>query len=662
MHTVRNQSVRPQRSLVPSALDLCVLAGLAVAALAAFAPTFRNRFVNWDDPVVLLDNPHLGRPGIFSWAFSTTLIGHYHPLAWLVWSAMVSVFGLSAPAFHALSLAGHIVNGVLVYVLTLRLLATATLTATARRAAASLAACAFLLHPTSVEAVAWASAWPYVLSLTALLAALLAYLNGRHITAIACYAASLLTRASALAFPIVLLVVDIYPLARHRRTSLKRLALEKVPYAVLAAAMAFAESHAREVASLQEVGLGARLTLAAAAPFVYFRRLVWPVRLSPLDPLPISPAIQWVPLVLAIVGLVTVTLAVYAFRRTLPMLAAGWIAYGALLAPVAGLTPSGLQATADRYVYVPGVVIWIVAGTACAALMARRARAAATVNAVAIGMAAAVMVTLGVLTWNQTRYWSDSIALWTRAAELNPRNDIATYNLAVALAASGREDEAIGHYEETLALVPDHDLARHQLNRLQAARAEREGDRLATSGQFEQAADQYTRALALDATRLHARAARGMALLQRGRLHEAAADLRAAVDGGVKDAEVSNGLAFLLMQSGDAKQAAAILSRALGDHPDDVNLKHNLARLLATADDPAVRDAPRALALARDVCERTDNNDPRALDTLAAAYAVNGQLDNARATASRALARARELGDQETAAEIAAHAAAYQKR
>jgi Flp pilus assembly protein TadD len=344
------------------------------------------------------------------------------------------------------------------------------------------------------------------------------------------------------------------------------------------------------------------------------------------------------------------------------MLATGWIAYLVLLAPVAGLTPSGLQATADRYLYVPSVVIWIVAGAALAAMMTERTRAIAGLNTIAIGALAVVMIAFGTLTWRQTRYWSDSIALWTRAADLNPRNDVATYNLAVALAQSGRDDEAIRRYEDTLALVPDHDLARQQLNHLQAARAEREGDRLATSGRFEEATEQYARALALDSTRLHARAARGMALLQRGRVQEASADLRAAVDGGVKDAEVSNGLAFALMQTGDTKQAAAILSRALAGHPDDLNLKHNLARLLATAPDRDVRDGRRALELAMDVCERTDNKDPRALDTLAAAYASNGQLDNARAIASRALARARELGDKEAAAEIAAHAAAYQKR
>ena len=97
----------------------------------------------------------------------------------------------------------------------------------------------------------------------------------------------------------------------------------------------------------------------------------------------------------------------------------------------------------------------------------------------------------------------------------------------------------------------------------------------------------------------------------------------------------------------------------MSQHPDNVNLKHNLARLLATSPDPAVRDAPRAIRLALEVCDRTGNRDPRALDTLAAAYAAAGQLDAARAAASRAFARARELGDQQTAAEIAEHARRY---
>src|SRR5204863_8138813 len=107
--------------------------------------------------------------------------------------------------------------------------------------------------------------------------------------------------------------------------------------------------------------------------------------------------------------------------------------------------------------------------------------------------AAGLFTMLAMLTWHQTQYWKDSISLWTRAADIDPRNDIATYNLASALAEAGREDEAIGRYEQTLRLVPDHDLARQNLAILQAARAEREADRLAEAGRQDEASDQYSR-------------------------------------------------------------------------------------------------------------------------------------------------------------------------
>ena len=93
-----------------------------------------------------------------------------------------------------------------------------------------------------------------------------------------------------------------------------------------------------------------------------------------------------------------------------------------------------------------------------------------------------------------------------------------------------------------------------------------------------------------------------------------------------------------------------------------MNVKHNLARLLATAADPRVRDGARALQLALEVCERTGNRDPRALDTLSAAYAAEGRFDLAREAASRAAARARELGDAEAAAAIDRRARSYARR
>jgi len=323
---------------------------------------------------------------------------------------------------------------------------------------------------------------------------------------------------------------------------------------------------------------------------------------------------------------------------------------------VAGFTPTGLQATADRYMYVPGALIAVVVGLAIG-----RAAATRRVGVAAITAAATAIAALGVLTWQQARYWNNSTTLWTRVAELDARNDVATYNLAAALAESGRDNDAIAWYERTLALVPDHDLARRNLAILRATQAERHADALATAGRAGEAAAEYARALAFDPKRSHARAARGMLLMKRGQFREAAAELQLAVDAGAADVEVYNALAFALLQTGDVRRAATVLERAVAAHPESVNLTHNLARLLATATDPTVRDGSRAVELALDVCARTDSRDPRALDTLAAAYSAAGRIDLARATALRAEARARELGDADTAAEIASHARSYRR-
>ena len=635
---------------VPRLFDVSVV---VLATVAVFWPVLHNRFVNWDDPEVLVNNPHLGGPGIVAWAFTTTLIGHYQPLAWLVWSSFRSLFGLSPAAFHALSLTGHVVNSLLVYAVVLRLAQAGGLAPLEGRVAACAGALAFSLHPLQVEAVAWASAFPYVLSLAALLLAFLAYLNGRRFTSLACYGVSLLARAIGIGFPVVLLLVDVYPLDRLKQTAFRRLAVEKIPFIVFAGAATVAESHAREIATHQEVGSGARLTLSVTAPFVYLGRILLPLHLSPLNPLPITPAIDLVPLVLGTLGLASITSAAWLLRRQWPMPGVAWIAYLVLLAPVAGLTPSGLQSTADRYLYLPGLVALIAIGISIARLSTMSGRGAVALTALV------VLAALGAQTRRQTQYWSESVTLWTRAADVDPRNDVATYNLAIALADAGREDEAIHRYEQTLQLVPDHDLARRNLTVIRAARAEREGDRLAGAGRMDEAAASYTEALALDGKRLHSHAARGLILMRRGRFDGAADDLQVAFDGHVADPEVANALAFTLRQTGRTGDAVAVLKRAVAEHPENVNLAHNLARLLATAADPRLRDGDLALHLALEVRDRTQGRDPRALDTLAAAYAAAGRPAQARATAKQAEALARKIGDVEAADEIAARARGY---
>src|SRR5262245_15210091 len=142
----KGQTRRSTRS-TRSTRDVWLPALMVVATVAAFWPVVGNQLVNWDDPDVLVKNAQLAGPGIVRWAFTTDLIGHYQPLSWLIWSALKSAFGLSARAFHGLSLTAHLLNGLLVFILTFRLARAGKLSDGRARIVAAVACFTFALHP-----------------------------------------------------------------------------------------------------------------------------------------------------------------------------------------------------------------------------------------------------------------------------------------------------------------------------------------------------------------------------------------------------------------------------------------------------------------------------------------------------------------------------------
>ena len=101
---------------------LLVLIPLAV--LAAFWPTLRADFITWDDDANFLNNPHFR--GLdwrnLRWMFTTLYMGNYQPLSWLASCLGYSLWGMHPFGYHATSLAFHMVNAVLFYLVTARLL------------------------------------------------------------------------------------------------------------------------------------------------------------------------------------------------------------------------------------------------------------------------------------------------------------------------------------------------------------------------------------------------------------------------------------------------------------------------------------------------------------------------------------------------------------
>jgi protein O-mannosyl-transferase len=560
------------------AAALAVVLALAVAALVGVAG---NDHLNWDDQAALVENPALDRPGVVGWAFSTTHMSHYQPLSWLAWALARRSFGSTPAVHHVLSLALHLVNAALLLILAMRLGSLAGLAPAPRCVAALTAALFFAVHPLRVEPVAWASGFPYVLALAPLLLAVVLYLryaSGSGTRAalgasVFCYGVSLLCRAFSPALPFVLLVLDV-ALGRLQRLGLRRAILEKLPYAALALAATFAEAGARRFAPLERVGVPERASEAALAPFVYLYRTIWPVGLSPLDPLSLERGTLLPGLVLGLALLAGVTVLAYRWRHERPWLLVGWLAYLLLLGPALGVLPSGLQATADRYTYLPSVPIALLTGAAAARLWGDAARRWIWV-ALGVGLTALLV---GV-TRHQVAYWRDSVTLWTHALELDANNDVALYNLAHALAKKGDAAGAEARYRRLLELVPDHDVGRRNLELLEAARLEREGNEAAAAGRFDEAIQLYGRALERDAARLHSRRSRGMALARLGRYAEAIPDLAQAAQAPDAEPEVAGALAFALVESGRRGEAVTTLRTALARHPGDPRLSEALASL-----------------------------------------------------------------------------------
>lgn len=666
---------------------LLLIVAIAAAVGVTYQPAAGFAFLNWDDHRVIVDNAALAQPGVARWAFTTTYMEHYQPVSWLLWAALRGTAAPDPARYHTVNIVLHALATLLVFAVARRLFdvghrgqspppidpgerspqrrassppklglsSSSDVSGRVAGIAAAGAALLYGLHPLRVEVVAWVSAMPYALATSLALAAVLAWLRTAaglsrlSWIALLLFALSLLCRPLALGVPIVLVILDVWLFTRPLRASLVR----AMPFFVVAAAAAGAEFVAR-VPGLSDAPWPYRLQSALSAPFLYIRHTLAPVSLTPLDVLPLDPVAS--PLIIgtslgAVVGLSALA---WHFRARQPAVLAAWLAYLALLAPAVGLVPSGLQATADRYTYLPGIVLAIVVAGAVAGRLPRGSVRAAVVTTAAIAVVACAAASRAALA-----YWSDSVTLWTRVVELDPLNDIGLYNLGVALADAGRPDAAAERYRAVLAVNPGHREARQNLDRLDAARLEHEGNELAARGRLADAAERYREALARDPNRTHAHAARGMALATLGRPGEAIPHLREALRLGDTDTAVANALAGMLVETGSMAEARAVLDRALTAHPGDVGLAHNLARLLVMLPRLPASDRMRAFRLAETVAQATGGQDARALDTLAASLAGIGRIADAREINARAAAVAMAQGNRDLAVQITARGRAY---
>src|SRR5438876_5829497 len=268
-------------------VDWLVPALIALVTFAAFLPTLQNQFVNWDDDENFLDNPHYRGLGWtqLRWMWTTFHLGHYIPLTWMTFGLDYRLWGMNPFGYHLTSLLLHAANAVVFFFVVRRIL-TLALPGPAERGhalavSAGFAALVFAIHPLRVESVAWATERRDVLSGLFYLSAILVYLRacergerGRwYWGAVALFGCALLSKSMAVSLPVVLLILDVYPLRRlggalgWRSTPARRVYVEKIPFVLLAAAASaiavMAQSSVHAAVSLAQLSALDRLAVAA---------------------------------------------------------------------------------------------------------------------------------------------------------------------------------------------------------------------------------------------------------------------------------------------------------------------------------------------------------------------------------------------------------------
>jgi len=602
-----------------------------LVSLVPFLPALDGQFLNWDDDENFLRNPSFRGLGWAQvrWMLTTTLMGHWIPVTWLSFGVNYSLGGMNPRGYHLGNLLLHGLNAALLLVVGRRLLTAARGGSTPRWAVetgALFAALLFALHPLRVESVAWITERRDVLSGCFYLLSTLAYLRavdgpalrrGWYAASIGAFALGLLSKASGVPLPLALLLLDVYPL-RRLRLGWPRLLAEKAPFALLAATCAgaalWAVGRSTGVTGYGTLGPGARLAMIAYSLLFYPLRWLWPAGLSPMYELPPEIHLLGPRFFVPLVAVPALTAALWALRRVFPAGLAAWTYSALMILPVSGVVHAGYQLAHDRYSYLSGLGLAMLAGGMLSVAVESGAREGRRSRVLSVALAAAlVLVILGVSSWRQALVWQSSEALWTRAVRVDPRCGMCQNNLGVAILQTGARDlaslgRAEEHFRVALAVRQDrpewHDNLGSLLGRLKRygeAEAEFEAiTRLAPrsalghaglgglyleSGRYPEAVLRLREAVRLDPTSHRARSLLAVALNNQavllagdGRLDDAAILLGEVVSLRPDNADALVNLGQVLVAQGHSAQALVSLEQALALRPDSLQALFWLAR------------------------------------------------------------------------------------
>ena len=192
---------------------------LIVASCIAFGRIAGNDFIDLDDTKYITQNHHVQsgfNPKSIKWAFTSVVVGNWHPATMLSHTLDWSLFGANPTGHHLINLFLHIGTVIFLFLF---------LNKTTNNIWPSAFAAALLaLHPLRVESVAWAAERKDVLSMFWGMACLYAYAfytasnkKSHYFLCLLLFVLALLSKPMMVTLPFVLILLDYWPLGRWQK-------------------------------------------------------------------------------------------------------------------------------------------------------------------------------------------------------------------------------------------------------------------------------------------------------------------------------------------------------------------------------------------------------------------------------------------------------------
>ena len=557
---------------------------LVVTTCMAYLPAMRGEFI-LDDDIYVTNNRLITAPDGWYRFWLTTEPIDYYPMSnstlWIEWR----LWGLHPTGYHVTNLLLHIAAALLVWTVLRKL----------SIPGAYLAALLFAVHPVNIESVAWISQRKGLLAMLFFLLSILWYLKvvpqppdsdespvvgqsnrlchpswGRwYWLSLLAFLLAMLSKGSVATLPLVLLLIVWWQRRQITMWDLTGIA----PFFLAAVLLSgvniwFQSRHVDDV--IRSVSFGERLLGAGAVVWFYLSKAILPINLVFIYRqwhIEVDNLRGWLPL-LAALGVTVVLWSQRGNWRGRPLLFA-WGFFGVALVPVLGFIDVGFMKhslVADHYQHIALVGVMALAAAAWSNWYQRTREASRPALVV---IAAVIVGTFTLLTWQHSRLYADAITLYQATLEKNPASWLTHYNLAAELAETGWSQEVIKNYEQALRFKPNYANAHSNL-----------GVALLHAGRLQEAIEHFEQALQLKPSLGETHNNLGTALEQVGRYEEAIEQYRQALQLRPDYPEAQNNMGLVLLAERRAQEAMEYLDQALQLKPDYAEAHLNLGNVL----------------------------------------------------------------------------------